>query len=68
MSETTPICKENIFSAFFKSHAKGLRNYLYYKFGNIDQAEDATQDAFIKLWQNCKDCSRNRTRMQPALL
>jgi RNA polymerase sigma-70 factor (family 1) len=49
------ICKETIFSDFFKNHVKGLRNYLIYKFGNQDQAEDATQEAFIKLWQNCKD-------------
>ncbi len=53
--EITGICKENIFSSFFKSHAKSLRNYLYYKFGNEDQAEDITQEAFIKLWQNCAD-------------
>lgn len=32
-----------------------MRNYLLYKFGNQDQAEDMTQEAFIKLWQNCKD-------------
>jgi RNA polymerase sigma-70 factor (ECF subfamily) len=49
------ICKESIFSGFFNSHAKALRNYLYYKFGNEDQAEDVTQEAFIKLWQNCAD-------------
>lgn len=53
--ELSGICKETIFSGFFKSHAKALRNYLYYKFGNEDQAEDITQEAFIKLWQNCKD-------------
>lgn len=53
--ETSGICKEIIFSGFFKSHAKGLRNYLYYKYGNEDQAEDVTQEAFIKLWQNCAD-------------
>lgn len=53
--EITGICKENIFSSFFKSHVKSLRNYLYYKFGNEDQAEDITQEAFIKLWQNCAD-------------
>lgn len=49
------ICQESIFSGFFKSHVKALRNYLYYKFGNEDQAEDVTQEAFIKLWQNCAD-------------
>lgn len=48
-------CNENIFSTFFKTHAKSLRNYLMYKFGNSDQAEDMTQEAFFKLWQNCKD-------------
>lgn len=53
--ELSGICKENVFSGFFKSHAKALRNYLYYKFGNEDQAEDVTQEAFIKLWQNCAD-------------
>ena len=53
--ELSGICKETIFSVFFKSHAKALRNYLYYKFGNNDQAEDITQEAFVKLWQNCAD-------------
>jgi RNA polymerase sigma-70 factor (family 1) len=47
------ICEELTFAAFFKSQAKALRNYLYYKFGNEEQAEDVTQEAFIKLWENC---------------
>ncbi len=55
ITELSGICKENIFSGFFKSHARALRNYLYYKFGNESQAEDITQEAFIKLWQNCAD-------------
>jgi RNA polymerase sigma-70 factor (family 1) len=49
------ICKEQVFSTFFSSQVKALRNYLYYKFGNKELAEDLTQEAFIKLWQNCKD-------------
>lgn len=49
----TGICEEIIFSNFFKSHAKSLRNYLLYKYGNEEQAEDVTQEAFIKLWENC---------------
>lgn len=48
-------CQESVYATFFKSHVKPLRNFLLYKFGNSDQAEDATQEAFIKLWQNCKD-------------
>lgn len=50
---TQGICEELTFAAFFKGHAKTLRNYLFYKFGNEDQADDVTQEAFIKLWENC---------------
>ncbi len=55
MNSESNTCDENIFSTFFKTHAKSLRNYLLYKFGNNDQAEDMAQEAFIKLWQNCKN-------------
>lgn len=37
----------------FKEHARVLRNFIYYKFGDEDQADDATQEAFVKLWKNC---------------
>ncbi len=46
-------CNEIVFSSFFKAHSKPLRNFLLYKFGNQEKAEDMAQDAFIKLWQNC---------------
>jgi len=48
-------CQESVFSIFFKANVKSLRNYLYYKYGNLDHAEDVTQEAFIKLWQNCSE-------------
>lgn len=49
------ICEENVFSNFFKSNVKLIRNYLYYKYGNEEQANDMTQDAFIKLWEKCSE-------------
>jgi RNA polymerase sigma-70 factor (family 1) len=49
------ICDETVFAGFFKTHVKNLRNYLYYKFGNEEQAGDIAQEAFIKLWENCKN-------------
>lgn len=53
--EKQDICNKIFFSAFFKSQAKALRNFLYFRFGDEDLAEDITQEAFIKLWQNCAD-------------
>lgn len=47
------VCEEMIFSDFFRSNAKTLRNYLFYKFGNEEQANDICQEAFVKLWENC---------------
>lgn len=47
------ICDEKIFAAFFKAHVRALRNYLFYKFGNDEQANDMAQDAFIRLWERC---------------
>lgn len=47
------VCEEMIFSDFFRSNAKTLRNYLFYKFGNEEQANDICQEAFAKLWENC---------------
>ena len=34
-------------------NAEGLRNFMYYKTGSYQQAEDIAQDAFGKLWENC---------------
>jgi RNA polymerase sigma-70 factor (family 1) len=56
------ICSEHIFSKFFKSHARALRNYLYFKFGNEEQANDVTQEAFIKLWENCKNVTPEKAK------
>ena len=47
------ICEELVFSNFFRLNAPTLRNYLFYKFGNKEQANDISQEAFVKLWENC---------------
>lgn len=47
------ICEEKSFQLFFKNNATLLRNYLYYKFGSLDDIDDIVQDSFIKLWDNC---------------
>jgi RNA polymerase sigma-70 factor (ECF subfamily) len=51
--DNSNICQEKSFQAFFNAHAGLLRNFLYYKFGSLNEVEDVVQDAFIKLWNNC---------------
>lgn len=48
------VCEEKTFRILFDNHSEVIRNFIYYKCGNMQQAEDITQDAFVKLWKNCK--------------
>lgn len=47
------VCEEQIFSKVFTANSKTVFNYIYYKFGNEEKANDAVQEAFVKLWENC---------------
>ena len=37
----------------YNTHSESLHNFMYYKCGDRDQAEDFVQEAYIKLWDNC---------------
>lgn len=50
---TESICEEEVFRSVFIEQAKPLRNFIYYKSGDLATAEDLVQDAFSKLWENC---------------
>ena len=56
------VCDEMVFQTLFEEHAKTLHNYLYYKFGAGFDIEDSVQDAFIKLWDKCKDVSIDKAK------
>ncbi|RNC84451.1 MAG: sigma-70 family RNA polymerase sigma factor [Balneola sp.] len=48
------VCQQQVFEKIFRESAPQLRNYLYYKCGNLERANDLVQDAFAKLWEKCK--------------
>lgn len=56
------ICDQNIFSGIYNKYAKELHDYLYYKFGERLSPNDKTQEAFVKLWENCKKVKPNSAR------
>jgi RNA polymerase sigma factor (sigma-70 family) len=49
----SPLCSEVVFKSIFESHFKGLRNFLIYKYKDVERAEDTAQNAFVILWENC---------------
>lgn len=48
------VCEENLYKKIFYDHAKNIHSFLSYKFGLKYAIEDKVQEAFIKLWENCK--------------
>jgi RNA polymerase sigma-70 factor (ECF subfamily) len=61
-SQSPCLCDEPVFARFFSSHARALRSYLYFKYGNEEQANDVTQDAFIKVWENCRNIPHEKAK------
>ena len=47
------VCDKKVFEIIHQDHSRTLRNFIYYKCGDIQQAEDVVQETFIKLWNNC---------------
>lgn len=47
------VCNPKIFEKLFNMYSKSLKSFLYFKFGDLESAEDVMQEAFIKLWSNC---------------
>lgn len=56
------VCSDHIFESLYGKYAQELHDYLYYKYGERCQPGDKTQDAFIKLWENCKKVALNKAR------
>ncbi|GAA3593920.1 sigma-70 family RNA polymerase sigma factor [Flavivirga amylovorans] len=62
MKDSNSVCLEHNYRKVFDNHSEELRNYLYYRCGDLQQAEDIVQDSFIKLWNNCKKVLLEKAR------
>lgn len=47
-------CKEEVFDNLYRSLYSSLQNFIFFKSGDKAKAHDIIQDAFVKLWENCK--------------
>ncbi|MEQ6118676.1 sigma-70 family RNA polymerase sigma factor [Reichenbachiella sp. MALMAid0571] len=56
------VCEEQVFNDVHSSHVVTLRNFLYYKLGDLEKAKDYTQEAFVRLWDNCSKVSLDKVK------
>lgn len=48
------LCNDIHFKSFYSAQIQNATNFAFYKCGNKNTALDLTQEAFIKMWENCK--------------
>lgn len=56
------VCEEHVYSSLYEKLAQGLHDFLYYKYGENLNPGDKVQEAFIKLWENCKKVSVGKAK------
>lgn len=56
------VCEEQVFQQLFFAYATRIRNFLYYKSGDLQLSEDLTQEAFLRLWKHCETVSYPKAR------
>ncbi|MFD0931495.1 RNA polymerase sigma factor [Psychroflexus salinarum] len=55
-------CEKSVFSKLHQKYAKDLHDFIYYKFGEAHNPKDKVQEAFLKLWENCKKIIPEKAR------
>ena len=56
------ICGQEVFKEVFFEHSRNLRNFLYFKSGNEELAEDLSQEAFLRLWKECHKIPKEKAK------
>ncbi len=54
VNDNPSVCEKKNFEYIYDEYHKSLYNFLYYRCGDKDRASDLVQEAYIKLWDNCK--------------
>jgi len=56
------VCEETLYANIYNKYSKSLHDFLYYRYGENLNPGDKAQDAFIKLWENCKKVSAGKAK------
>ena len=56
------ICEEAAFERIYNKYSNDVHDFLYYKYGAQFNPRDKAQEAFIKLWDNCKQVTLSKAK------
>lgn len=56
------VCDEKTMSGLYQAYAQELFSFLFYRYGSTGETQDLVQEAFIKLWERCKQVSPDKAR------
>lgn len=56
------ICNETLYANIYNKYSQSLHDFLYYKYGENLNPGDKAQEAFIKLWENCKKVTLEKAK------
>lgn len=56
------VCEQAVYKKLFFDYSKKLRDFLYYKSGNAELSEDLAQEAFLRLWKQCKNVPYSKAK------
>lgn len=56
------ICSDAVFEQIYNKYSKDLNDFLFYKYGSALNPADKAQDAFVKLWDNCKKVTFSKAK------
>jgi RNA polymerase sigma-70 factor (ECF subfamily) len=65
MESTAPIasvCEESVFGRIHHELSIRIRNFLYYRCGDLELSNDLCQESFVKLWEHCKTVSIDKAK------
>ena len=54
--------EREFFRQLFDTYYEALKNYLFYKSGNIELAEDLSQEAFMIIWSKRKTIKKDKAK------
>ena len=56
------ICEDKVFESVYNKYSQELLNFLYYKYGSQISPNDVAQDAFVKLWDKCRNVTLSKAK------